>query len=72
MGWKTKVQFPAETKHFSLLHTVQTGSEAHRASYAIGRGRGVKLATHPHLFPRSRMAELYLQFLIRLHGVMLN
>jgi hypothetical protein len=35
-------------------------------------GRRAKLTTHLHLVPRSRMVELYLHFLIRLHGVVLN
>jgi hypothetical protein len=35
------------------------------------RRRGVKLSTHL-LVPRSRMVELHLQFLIYLHGIVLN
>jgi hypothetical protein len=35
-------------------------------------GRGIKLATHFHLVPRSRMAELCLHSRICLHGVVLN
>jgi hypothetical protein len=35
-------------------------------------GRGVKLTTHLHLVSRSRMVELYLRSLIRLHGKVLN
>jgi hypothetical protein len=38
----------------------------------VQSGRGVKLTTHLHLVPRSRMVELYLHSLIRLHGVTLN
>jgi hypothetical protein len=33
---------------------------------------GVKLTTHLHLVPRSRMVELYLHSPIRLHGVVIN
>jgi hypothetical protein len=32
----------------------------------------VKVITHPHLVPRSRMVELYLHCPIRLHDVLLN
>jgi hypothetical protein len=48
---------------------VQTGSEAHPASYPMGngrpfpgvnRGRGVTLTTHPHLVPKSRMNTRYI------------
>jgi hypothetical protein len=38
MGWEVRVRFPAEAKYSSLLHTVQTGSEAHAASYPMGTG----------------------------------
>jgi hypothetical protein len=34
-------------------------------------GRGVKLTTHLHLAPRSRMVKLHLHSSIRLHGVVL-
>jgi hypothetical protein len=33
---------------------------------------GVKLTTHLHLVPRSRMVELYMHSPIRLHGAVLN
>jgi hypothetical protein len=51
------------TQEFLSTPCVQTGSEAHPASYTIGtgflfpgvkRGRGVTLTTHPHLVPRLR------------------
>jgi len=32
------VRVPADTGNFSLYHCVQTGSGAHRASYAMGTG----------------------------------
>jgi hypothetical protein len=32
------VRFPAGTRDFSLLHSVQTGSGAHPASYIMGTG----------------------------------
>jgi hypothetical protein len=34
----TMVRLPAEARDSSLLQTVQTGSEAHPASYSIGTG----------------------------------
>jgi hypothetical protein len=66
---------------FFLLHIVQTVSEAHPASYPMGylglfpwgqSGRGVKLSTHLHLVPRSRMVELNLHSPIYLHSIVLN
>jgi hypothetical protein len=33
---------------------------------------GVKLTTHLYLVPRSRMVELFLHFLIFLHGIVLK
>jgi hypothetical protein len=38
---------------------------------SVYRGRGVKLTTH-HLVPRVRIPGIYLHFLIRLHGLVLN
>jgi hypothetical protein len=58
------VWVPARAGNFSLHHRVQTGSGAQPASYPMGtrgsfsggrNGRGVKLTTHLHLVPRSRM-----------------
>jgi hypothetical protein len=55
---------PVGTKNFSSSLCVQTGSEAHPASYPMGtkgvlprgkRGRGVTLTTQPHLVLRSGM-----------------
>jgi hypothetical protein len=62
------VRSSAGAKDFSFNLCVQTGSEAHPASCRMGtggtfpgakRGRGVKLTTHPHLVPRSRMSRSY-------------
>jgi hypothetical protein len=36
-GWTARLRFPA-VQDFSLLHSVQTGSGAHLASYPIGTG----------------------------------
>jgi hypothetical protein len=64
-GWGS---IPVEAKGFSCSLCVQTSSEAHPASYPMGtggpfpqiqRGRGVKLTTHIHLVPRSRMSRGY-------------
>jgi hypothetical protein len=38
----------------------------------LSQVRGVRLTTHLHLVPRSRLVELYLHSLICLHGVVLN
>jgi hypothetical protein len=35
-SWMAGVQFLAWAKEFSLPHTIQTGSEAHPASYTMG------------------------------------
>jgi hypothetical protein len=36
-GWTARVRFPA-AQDFSVLHSVQTGSGAHLASYPTGIG----------------------------------
>jgi hypothetical protein len=51
---------PGKGKRCSLLHSVQTGSVAHPASYTMGtvgsfpgvNRQGMKLTTHLHLVPR--------------------
>jgi hypothetical protein len=60
------VWFPAETRHFSLLHSVETGSGTCPTFWSMGTGdsfpwrvKGVKLTTFHHLVLRLRM-ELYL------------
>jgi hypothetical protein len=56
-----RVRFPAGAGNFSLHHRVQNGSGVHPANECQGlfpwgwSGRGVKLTTHLHLGPRSRM-----------------
>jgi hypothetical protein len=59
---------------FSRLHSAQTGSEPHPASYPVGTGRSLlrgKAADHP-IVPRSKMMELYLHSPTCLHGIVLN
>jgi hypothetical protein len=56
---------PSRVKDFSLLHSVQTGSGGHPASYTVGTwggsfpggksGRSVNLTTHLNLMLRSRI-----------------
>jgi hypothetical protein len=60
----------SNTDFFSSL-CVQTGTGAHSASCTMGTGgrevlapelkgsRGIRLTTHPHLMPRSRMSRSY-------------
>jgi hypothetical protein len=68
-----RVRFPAGVTYFPLLHSIQTGSEAHPASYPMGIGDwGVKLTIHLHLVLRLRMVEVYLHSPPRLHGIVLN
>jgi hypothetical protein len=38
MSWTGGVQFLAGARHFSVLHSIQTGSKAHPASYPKGIG----------------------------------
>jgi hypothetical protein len=60
-------------RDFSVLHSAQTGPGTHPASSPMATGgRGVKLTTHHHLEPRSRIVELYLHSPVRLHGVVHN
>jgi hypothetical protein len=74
-----------QEREFSLLHRAQTDSgdrfwdspsllsNWYRELFPPGgKRRGMKLTTHLHLVPRSRIAELYLHCPIRLHGLMLN
>jgi hypothetical protein len=79
-GW-LGVWVPAGAGNFSLHHCVQTGSEAHPASYLMGtRGSfpGVKWAQHeadhsPPLVPRSKNAWSYTSTPpICLHGMVLS
>jgi hypothetical protein len=63
-----EVRSPAGVKDFSSSLCVQTGSGAHPAYRTMGTGgpfprakrsRGVRLTTHAHLVPRSRMSRSY-------------
>jgi hypothetical protein len=38
MGWVAGIRFPARARDFFLLHSFQTGSGAHPASYPMGTG----------------------------------
>jgi hypothetical protein len=60
----TRVQFLAEAREFSLLHSIQSGSGTHPASCPMNNWgsfsrdkvtRIMKLATHLHLLPRIRI-----------------
>jgi hypothetical protein len=59
----SRVRFPAGAGNFSLHHRVHNGSGAHQppiqwepGALSLGySGWGVKLTTHFHLVPRSRM-----------------
>jgi hypothetical protein len=69
-----------QRQDFFLLHSVETGSGVHPASYPMGakdlsprpRGKGVKLTSHLHLVPKYLMEETYLHSFIRTHGMVLN
>jgi hypothetical protein len=52
---------PIGDKRFFFIYSVLTGSGAHQTPMDVGvLSPGVKLTTHLHLVPRSRMVELYL------------
>jgi hypothetical protein len=80
MGWTIGVRFPSGAKYFCLLHSVQTGSEVLPACCPVDTRvfsrrqsvQGVKLTTHIHVLPRSRIVELYLRSPTRLYVVLLN
>jgi hypothetical protein len=50
MGLTVGVQFPAEARDFSLLHSIQTGFVAHPASYPMGTGSS---------FPTGKVARVW-------------
>jgi hypothetical protein len=70
-GWTTgRSRFDPRLRRieFSSSLCVQTVSGVHPASCTMGtggtfpelkRGRGVRLTTHPHLIPRSRLSRSY-------------
>jgi hypothetical protein len=74
------VRFPSESRDFSLFHIVQTGSEAHPASYRVGSGffslevkrQGCETDHSLPVVPRLRMCEAILPLPIRLHGAVLS
>jgi hypothetical protein len=78
-GWTAGVRNPAGARFFSFPQR-QTGSGAHPASYQVGtRGipprvkrPGVKLISHLHIVPRSRMVKINLHVRICSHGVVIN
>jgi hypothetical protein len=78
MGWKAGLRFPAEARECSLFHSAQTGTGAHSTSYLMGTGGSSPEDktecefNHLHVVSTSRMVELHLQFLIRLHSVVIN
>jgi hypothetical protein len=50
MGWTTRVRIPAGAINLSLLHSVQTDSGAHPASYPMGtRGSFPRVVKRPGL-----------------------
>jgi hypothetical protein len=80
-GWTVGIRTPVRAREFSLLNNVQTGSGAHPDSYQADTGDcysggkeagDVKLTTHLHLVPKSKMMELCVHSPIRLHGLVLN
>jgi hypothetical protein len=75
------VGFSAGARDFTVLHSVQAGSETHPASNPVSIRvfySGIKrtflklVAIHVHPVPRPIMMELYLHSPILLHGAVLN
>jgi hypothetical protein len=69
------VRLPVRERDFSLIHKAHTGVGAKPASYSLVPGvlsPGLKLTTYLHIVLRSRMVELYLHSVIRLHCVVNN
>jgi hypothetical protein len=69
----------SRVRNFSLMHSVQTGSEAHPVFFTGGTSdfsvvvkRPVGEAGHYHLVPRLKMMELYLHYAICLHALVFN
>jgi hypothetical protein len=79
-GWKARFLFPARARNFSLFHYVQIGFGAYPTSYPMGTGAispGVKRPRHeadksPPSNAGVKNGGAIPQFLIRLHGVVLN
>jgi hypothetical protein len=72
---------PGRGKIFSLLHSIQTDSRTHLASYLMGTegsfskgkvARAMKLTVSLHIVPRSKIVELYLHSFICLNSMLLN
>jgi hypothetical protein len=66
----------AEASGFSIFHAILTGTRAYPVSYPVDTW-GVNRLVHEaeHAFPSSaevKKLELYLQFPINHHGVVLN
>jgi hypothetical protein len=79
--WAGGTGFDSSQKQdFPLLHSIQTGSGVHPASYLMGTGAlslGVKrpgreVDHSPHLLPSSRMVELYLHCSLCHHDIVLD
>jgi hypothetical protein len=79
----SRVRFPAGAGNFSLPHRVQNGSGAHPPSYPMGTVPGAlflgvkrpgREANHslPSSVEVKECVELYLQFPIRLNGVVVS
>jgi hypothetical protein len=70
------VRFPAETRDFSLLHSVKTGSVSHTASYPVGTAGcslGLKRQEQePSSSAKAKNGAAILGSSICLHGIMLK
>jgi hypothetical protein len=68
-GWPAGLRFfSSPQRPYRLCDPPSLLSSGHRGLFPLG----LKLTTHLHLVPRSRMVELYLHSLICFHGIVLN
>jgi hypothetical protein len=80
MDWTAGFRFPTEAGIFlystassPALRPTQPPNQLVAAAVSPEvKGPSVKLTTHPHLVPRSRIVDLCLHSLIRLHGIVRN
>jgi hypothetical protein len=69
MEGRGSIPSPAHVSDFSLLYSVQISSGAHPDSYPVSIGG---LTVHHHVVSSSRMVELYLDYAIRLYGLVFS
>jgi hypothetical protein len=64
------ITFPGQSLSKTLEEAMDLSQD--RLILELESGRGVKLTTHLHPMPRSRIVELHLHSTIHLHGIVFN